>query len=145
MTPNEFKALKPQFADVPDDVIQSYLTMALRIVFDPEDVQALAALTCHLLTLDGLGTGADSEAHADGTAGFQTIRSGDLTLTRFQKQASGSSYADWLRGTQCGTFYALLLKMSRGGPRVARGGPSRPITAYAKDGWPLWVDNGYPV
>jgi hypothetical protein len=145
MTPAQFKVLKPQFASVPDVRVQSYLDMAARIVFDPEDQDAVASLTCHLMTLDGLGTDASSKSFATGAASYQSIKSGQLTLTRFQKAAGGSSYADWLGQTPCGQFYALLLKMARGGPRVARGGPSRCITAYAKDGWPLWVDNGYPV
>jgi hypothetical protein len=145
MTPAQFKVLKPQFASVPDVRVQSYLDMAARIVFDPDDQDALAALTCHLMTLDGLGTDASSKSFATGAASYQSIKSGQLTLTRYQKAAGGSSYADWLGQTPCGQFYALLLKMARGGPRIARGGPSRCITAYAKDGWPLWVDNGYPV
>jgi len=141
LTPSEFKALKPQFANVPDATVEGYLSMSARLVFDPDDADAMAALTCHLMTLDGLGTDAQSESFAEGTASFQTIRSGDLTLTRFQSQSSGSSYVDWLRQTPCGSFYALLLKMTRGGPRVATGGGGRCRTAYAKDGWPLWVDN----
>lgn len=145
MTPAEFKALKPQFSDVADETVQSYLGMAGRIAFDPDDQDALAALTCHLMTLDGLGTDPTSQSFASGDAAFQTIKSGQLTLTRFQKQTNaGTSYQSWLGQTPCGQLYALLLKMARGGPRIARGGPSRCITAYAKDGWPLWVDNGYP-
>jgi hypothetical protein len=146
MTPAQFKALKPQFVSVPDVRVQSYLNMAARIVFDPDDQDAMASLTCHFMTLDGLGTDATSKSFATGAASYQSIKSGQLTLTRFQKAAGeGTSYQSWLGQTPCGQFYALLLKMARGGPRVARGGPSRCITAYAKDGWPLWVDNGYPV
>ena len=145
MTPAEFKALKPQFADVPDATIQAYLTLAERIVFDPEDDAAMASLTCHLLTLDGLGTDPTSASYRTGAAQYQSIKSGQLTLTRYQRDAgSGTSYTSWLGQTPCGQFYALLLKMARGGPRVALGGSGRCITAYAKDGWPLWVDNGYP-
>lgn len=144
MTPAEFKALKPQFAAVPDERVQSYLNLAARIVFDPEDQDALAALTCHLMTLDGLGTDASSKSFATGAASYQSIKSGQLTLTRYQKAAGeGTSYQSWLGQTPCGQFYALLLKMARGGPRIARGGPSSHPSYYAKD-WPMWVDNGYP-
>lgn len=141
MTPTEFKTLKPQFAAVSDDVVVGYISMANRIVFDPDDVDALAALTCHFMTLDGLGTDAQSESFLEGTAEFQSIRSGQLTLTRFQAQSSGSAFGDWLKQTACGRYYAILLKLTRGGPRVARGGGGHCRTAYAKDGWPLWVDN----
>src|SRR5690606_30513857 len=109
-----------------------------------ENDLAVTALTCHLMTLDGLGTDAQSVSWATGEAAYQTIRSGQLTLTRFQKAAGGSSYVDWLGQTGCGQFYALLLRANSGGPRVARGGGGYGRTAYAKDGWPLWVDNGYP-
>ena len=137
MTPAEFKVLKPQFADVPDATIQAYLTLAERIVFDPEDDAAMASLTCHLLTLDGLGTDPTSASYRTGAAQYQSIKSGQLTLTRYQRDAgSGTSYTSWLGQTPCGQFYALLLKMARGGPRVALGGGGRCITAYAKDGWP---------
>lgn len=145
MTPAEFKQLKPQFAAVPDEVVQAYLTLAERIVFDPEDDAAMAALTCHLMTLDGLGTDPTSAGYRTGAAQYQSIKSGQLTLTRYQRDAgSGTSYTSWLGQTPCGQFYAILLKMARGGPRVALGGGGLCRTAYAKDGWPLWVDNGYP-
>lgn len=140
MTPSEFKALKPQFSAVANDRVQSYLDMAARIVFDPEDDQALAALTCHFMTLDGLGTDAQSQSFADGSAEFDSIKSGQLSLTRYRAASTGSTFGDWLARTECGRFYAILLKMSRGGPMIARGGPAHCRTAYAKDGWPLWVD-----
>lgn len=144
VTVAQFKTAKPQFAAVPDATVQAYLDMTAAIVFDPENDLAVTALTCHLMTLDGMGTDAQSQSWSDGSAGFQTIRSGQLTLTRFQKAAGGSSYVDWLGQTGCGQFYALLLRANGGGPRVARGGGGHARTAYAKDGWPLWVDNGYP-
>lgn len=142
VTPAEFKIAKPQFADVPDPTVQAYLDMAAAIVFDPEQDLAVIALTCHLLTLDGLGTDAASQSFASGEAGFQTIRSGQLTLTRFQKAAGNSSYADWLSQTACGQFYALLLRANRSGPRVALGGSGVGTSYYAKD-WPFW-SIGYP-
>lgn len=143
MTPAEFKALKPQFAGVANPTVQGYLDMAARLVFDDEDM-VLAAYTCHLMTLDGLGTDAASADWRSGRARYQTIRSGQLTLTRFQAAYSGSSYLGWLDQTACGQFYAMMLRMARSGPRIARGGGGPGRTAYAKDGWPLWVDNGYP-
>lgn len=137
MTPAEFKALKPQFAAVPDATVQAYLTLAEGIVFDPTNNAAVMALTCHLMTLDGLGTDAESQSFADGSAAFQTIRSGQLTLTRFQRAANGSSYVDWLARTKCGEFYLLMLKGLRGGPRMALGGSGVGTSPYAKD-WPFW-------
>lgn len=147
MTPAQFKTAKPQFAAVPDTKVQAYLDMAARFVdgsWGADQDMAQIAMTCHLMTLDGLGTDAQSQSQASGAAQYQTVKSGLLTLTRFQKAASTSTFKDWLSQTACGQFFAVLLRMNRGGPRVVRGGPSGRITAYAKDGWPLWVDNGYP-
>ena len=137
VTVAQFKTAKQQFAAVPDVRVQAYLDMTAAIVFDPENDLAVTALTCHLMTLDGLGTDAQSQSWSDGSAGFQTIRSGQLTLTRFQKAAGGGSYVDWLGQTACGGFYALLLRANGGGPRVARGGSGVGRSYYAKD-WPFW-------
>lgn len=148
MTPAQFKVRKPQFAAVPDATVQMYLDMAARYVFDTENDDAVAAFACHLMTLDGLGTDAASTSFKTGAASYQSIKSGQLTLTRYQKAAGeGTTYTDWLRQTQCGQFYALLLKMERGGPRVACGGVGRAVSGYAKDawGWPVdaWFPGGY--
>lgn len=148
MTPAEFKALKPQFASVPDETVQMYLDMAARYAFDPDNSDAVSSLACHFMTLDGLGTDATSTSYKTGAASYQSIKSGQLTLTRYQKQAGeGTTWTSWLGQTQCGQFYALLLKMERGGPRVATGGVGRCVTAYSKDayGWPVdaWFPGGY--
>jgi len=145
MTPAEFKARKPQFAAVPDPTVQMYLDMAARYVFDPENDDALAALTCHFMTLDGLGTDAASTSWRTGAASYQSIKSGQLTLTRYQRAAAeGTTWTSWLGQTPCGQFYALLLRMERGGPRVVSGGVGHCRTPYSKDGlgWP--IDGWYP-
>jgi len=140
MTPAEFKARKPQFVAVPDLTVQTYLDMAERYVFDPENDDAVTAFACHLMTLDGLGTDAASQSWKTGAAAYQSIKSGQLTLTRYQKAAdAGTTWTSWLQQTPCGQFYALLLRMARGGPRVVSGGIGRCVTAYSKDqwGWPI--------
>lgn len=145
MTPTEFKTAKPQFTTVPDETVQMYLDMAARYAFDPDNPDAVAALTCHFMTLDGLGTDKSSESFRTGTAEYQSIKSGQLTLTRYQRTAgAGTTWASWLQSSPCGQFYALLLKMERGGPRVVSGGVGFCRTAYSKDGlgWP--IDGWYP-
>src|SRR5690606_15304707 len=121
----------------PDPTVQAYLDMAGQIAFDPANDLAVTALACHLMTPAGLGTDVQSQSWPDGSAGLQTIRSGQLTLTRVQKAAGGASYIDWLGQTACGEFYALLLRANSGGPRVARGGSGVGRSYYAKD-WPFW-------
>lgn len=139
VTPTSFKAAKPQFAAVADPTVQAYLDLAARVVGEgwlAADVDAaLTAYTCHLMTLEGLGTDAASVSFAKGTAEFQTVKSGELTLTRFRSsQPVTTSYSDWLSSTQCGRFFLMLAKMNRGGPRQISI-TTCPPSPYAKD-WP---------
>lgn len=152
LTPARFKELKPQFENVDDAVVQSYLSMGKMFVGTnwPASVyeQAWAAATCHLMTLDGLGTDSQSQDFLDGTAGYQSIKSAELTLTRFQKRAGSSSYEEWLSQTSCGAFYYQLLRLTQSGPRVAIGAKRGCNSGYAKDwplgtgGWPSWWWSG---
>lgn len=141
VTPASFKAAKPQFAAVADPVVQSYIDFAL-VAFvgsgwgDIED-RVTILVVCHLMTLDGLGTDPFSQSFASGTSEYQSVKSGQLTVTRFQKTSSSSTYGDWLQQTPCGRQFYMLLRMNRGGPRVARGGPGHRVSGYAKDLWRL--------
>lgn len=146
VTPAQFKAAKPQFAAVADATVQSYLDMAVRFSDDTwgtDQDLATISITCHMLTLDGLGTDPASVSYASGGSQYQSIRSGQLTLTRYASNSAGDgTYGSWLAQTQCGQFYAILLRMNRGGPRVAYGGVGCGPSPYAKDwlapvyGWP---------
>lgn len=139
LTPAKFKELKPQFADVDDAIVQGYIDMAAIWVdkswVESSYIPAWAALTCHLMTLAGLGTDADSSAHKDGTVGFQTIKSGTLTLTKFAKDSGQSDYKGWITSTPCGQFFYQLLAMNKRGPRVAVVSTAVCPSPYAKD-WP---------
>ncbi len=135
VTPAQFKAAKPQFAAVPDETVQAYLTLSERFTTGDDDATIL--MTCHLMTLDGLGTDAASQSFVTGAAEYQSIRSGQLTLTRYQKAASTGSYGDWLQSTPCGRVFWQLIRATRGGPRVALGGRGGGYSYYAKD-WPLF-------
>lgn len=135
VTPAQFKVAKPQFADVPDETVQAYLDLGALFVDaswgDKQDIGQIAA-TCHLMTLDGLGTDPASQSYATGAASYQSIKSGQLTLTRYQTDMSGR---DWFGQTACGQFYALLARSFRGGPRIASGGGRFRPSGYALD-WP---------
>ncbi|MFC6487361.1 DUF4054 domain-containing protein [Nitratireductor sp. GCM10026969] len=139
VTPAEFKAAKPQFDAVDNATVQQYLDMAALWV-DKSWVAssyrpAIIALTCHLMTLAGLGNDADSSAHKDGTAGFQTIKSGTLTLTKFAKDSNQSDYQRWITSTACGEYFWILFQMNKRGPRVAVVSTGICPSPYAKD-WP---------
>lgn len=145
MTPDAFKTAKPQFADVDNAVIQAFLDLAALLVTDEWPAAyrdaGTVAYTCHLLTLEGLGTDSESVGFADGTAHLQEIRSGSVTLKRFADAAAGSSYSDWLRSTTCGKTFYYMARGIRGGPRLVAT-PTIAPSGYAKDspligGWPL--------
>lgn len=145
LTPAIFKTAKPQFADVDDATIQAYIDMAGQLVdttWTPKGYSsAWIALTCHLMTLDGLGNDAASKGFKAGAAFYSTVRSGALTLSRFRTQAGADRpFQNWLEQTPCGKYYALMLKLNRGGPRVITTGVAPVTSPYAKDyalyGWP---------
>lgn len=137
LTPAAFKTRKPQFAAVDDATVQGYIDMAARMVdtswTEGDYSNAWTAFTCHLMTLDGLGVDAVSQSFASGNSEYQTIKSGELTLTRFKAAGGDGSQWSWLQSTPCGRYYALLLRMNRRGPigiSVACGAGGSP---YAKD------------
>lgn len=137
VTVADFITLKHQFSGVDTAVIQSYLDVASLIIDDswPEAFYRLAipAFTCHLMTIEGLGTDAASTAFAAGFAGMQSIKSGSVTLTRMNFTESVGDPAVWLSSSPCGAYYLQLLRMVRGGPRVAMGATGYGFSAYAKD------------
>lgn len=147
LTPAAFKTAKPQFVDVLDATVQMYIDMAERLVDKSwtagDYTNAWIALTCHFMTLDGLGTDAASKGFKAGAAFYQSIRSGQLSLTRYRQQAGEDTpFTDWLSQTSCGQYYALLLRLNRRGPRVITTGIYPVGSPYAKDhpgptyGWP---------
>lgn len=142
VTPEAFKAAKPQFFDQPDGTIQAYLDLAALWVDDswPDTFYrpAIIAATCHMMTLDGLGTDAESQSFKEGGAQFQSIKTGNVTLTRYASRAEGAgqSFFGWLGSTACGRFLVQLMRRRYGGPLVAMGGISPAgASGYAKD-WP---------
>lgn len=147
VTPAQFKAMKPQFAAVANEAVQLYLNASKRAADESWDEDyyplAITAYACHLMTIDGLGTDAASKSHAKGMADLQTIKSADVTLTRFQRSAETTPYTEWLNSTPCGKQYAFMLRMTKSGPRVAMAASCPAVSGYAKDvplhnayGWP---------
>lgn len=150
LTPEAFKTAKPQFAAVENATVQSYIDMASRLVDTSwaagDYSNAWIALTCHFMTLDGLGTDAASKGFKAGAAFYQTIRSGQLTLTRYRETSSESTdFGTWLKSTPCGNYYYLLLQLNKRGPRVLIGACGPQTSPYAKDqpvpGWGGWPND----
>lgn len=139
LTPAQFKEMKPAFAGLSDAVVQMYLDAAQEVVDESWGEASarlgLAAYACHLMTLDGLGTSAEAKGFLKGTAGYQTIKSADVTLTRFARETTKSEYSEWLGQTQCGAAYQQMVRRLRGGMRVLAVGCDMGVSPYAKD-WP---------
>jgi hypothetical protein len=130
-TAADLKAQFARFADVADATIELWLTRARRMVDDGwcEDDRAFGEmlLGAHYLTLEGLGTGTEAQLAADGLAGMQSIKSGQLSLTR--GGAGADQAAGQLGSTSYGQRFLELLAQNTRGPRVAPTGalPDAPL------------------
>ena len=103
----------PAFAGVDPAVLGRALTEAATRVDTtwttgdyPLGVMLYAA---HVLTLDGLGTGAEATMAAAGALGFQSMQSGSLQLG----QAGGSEGRSVLELTTYGRRFLALLKVNQ--------------------------------
>lgn len=145
ITAARFKVLKPQFAAVSDSVVAEYIALAQVWASgdwaEPVCEQVQAAVVCHVMTLDGLGSDSQSKMFAKGSGEYQTIRTGNVTLTRFRSAAerAGLTTSDWFSQTPCGRMFLVLSRTLNSGPRVAVGSSGDCVSAYAKDlyrdGW----------
>lgn len=139
ITPAELIAAKPQFWGVAVEEIEPYIDLAqIWASGFPDSLCKVVqiAIVCHLLTLDGRGDDADSQAFSSGHGDIQTISSGAVTITRFKaaSQDAGQTTAKWFAQTACGRMFLALARGIKGGPRVAGAG-SRAVSTYAKDAW----------
>lgn len=121
--PDDVAALKaafPAFAGVADATVTFWLVRAGRQVDNSwceEDREfGRQLLACHLMTEQGLGTGAEAEMFAAGAGGFDSLKSGALTLTRSSQNVAGA--AGTYGSTQYGRQFAILARQNRGGARV---------------------------
>ncbi|WP_343711904.1 DUF4054 domain-containing protein [Inquilinus sp.] len=120
-TPADLKARFPAFAAVSDSVVQGALDeAALQVdetwVSEADFRLGRLLLAAHILTLDGLGTGAEAEAAAAGAMGFKRMKSGRLELERFSAADAGGD-GSVLGSTSYGRRFLELLR--RNFPAVA--------------------------
>lgn len=145
ITPTQYKTAKTQFSAVLDAVVQGYIDLAQ--VWASGDwpasvcAQVQIAVVCHLMTLDGLGTDARSKNFASARSEFQTVKSGNVTLTRFRSTAerAGLSTGDWFSQTPCGQQFMVFVRMFKSGARWVGTPTGCGVSTYAKDahrdGW----------
>lgn len=146
-TATELKAKYPAFAAVADDTVTLYIVDANRMVDETwtegDYATAIMLAACHLMVLSGIGAGAEAQVNAQGLSGFQSIRSGSLSLSRGSASDSGGVPKD-LAGSVYGQQFYYLLKKNRPAIAVANGGaPAIGEGAYYPPGaparfWPFW-------
>lgn len=116
----------PRFDSVPDPKVQMALDRAATQVdqswTEGDFAEAQLLYAAGWLTTQGLGGGAEAEAAGAGAAGFRVMKSGQLTLERYDKPSGGSSSADPVLATADGAAFAALRQMNLGGPRTTGGG-----------------------
>lgn len=128
---DQLQSTFPKFAAVDDAVIETWLTEARRDVDSSwcEDDRAMAEmlLAAHLMTLEGLGTGAEAEANAGGMAGLKSVKSGTFQFSRADSETE--SAAGTLGSTSYGRRYLEKLEKNRSGARVTPTGavPQGPL------------------
>ena len=141
ITPTQFKAAKPQFSAVLDAVVLGYIDLAQVWAGGdwPPSVcnQVQIALVCHLMTLDGLGSDQRSRNFASARSDFQTVKTGNVTLTRFRSTAerAGLSTGDWFSQTPCGQQFMVFVRMFMSGARWVGTPTGCGVTGYAKDAY----------
>lgn len=122
-TKDQFIAIFPAFAAVADEAYAFWSARAGRIVEpmqaclgDDADLAAML-LTAHLLTLQGIGTGAEAEMAAQGASGFKRIKSGTIELDRGDAASIGADMGEY-GATSYGQQVFPMLKACLAGPRV---------------------------
>lgn len=140
-TAADLKTRFPEFSTVDDAVVTARIEEAARMVDETwtegDYTLAIELYACHIMALGGLGTGRDSLNYSGQMSNFQTIRSGQLTLTRGSKTGGAGDTGDWYALTSYGTRFWRLLKQNKGGPSVAVTETDAYPSGYAKD-WPFW-------
>ncbi|MGJ0397416.1 MAG: DUF4054 domain-containing protein [Methylocystis sp.] len=120
-TAGDLKARFPAFAAVADAAVTSAITEAQTRVdttwTDQDGPLAIMLYAAHVMTLDGLGVGAEAEMAKAGALGFQTMRSGALTLERKADATGGAGDRSILNETMYGRRFLALLKVNQ--PAVA--------------------------
>lgn len=139
-TPQSIKDRWPAiFGAVSDTTIQIWInTAALQhdtSWLETDYTYAIELLTGHLMIQNGIGAGAQAEANAGGMSVFQTIKSGQLTLTRGATSQDNSGVPSPWNTTQFGIDWYWLARKNRP-PMTVTGGIDGGQSGYAKD-WPM--------
>jgi len=112
-----FKArFAPRFDAVTDPQIQYALDRAVILVdetwIETDRTEGVFLYAAHMLTLDGLGTGAEAEAAAGGLSGFQSVKSGTFSFDRGSGAGAGGGNGSLLASTSFGRRLLELMRLN---------------------------------
>lgn len=131
-TAADLKAAFPRFAAVADATVEFWLERARRKVdqsWTEGDYQmGQMLLACHLMTLEGLGTGTESEINANGLGDFKSVRSGSFSFTRKEGSSGDGDAQGSLGSTGYGRQWYELAVANKGGARLT---PTGTIPDYS--------------
>ena len=136
-TPAYIQALWPSFfADVADATIQAWIDIAATshdtTWLETDYTYGIALLTAHWMIENGIGAGAQAEANAGGMSAYQTIKSGQLSLTRGATSQDNSGVPEQWGSTTFGTQWYWLARKNRPVAAVALGPTYWPYGAGAR-------------
>jgi len=80
---------------------------------------AYCLYVCHALTLNGHGSGVEAKLAAQGLTGFETIRSGELSVSRRASSSQSLESEGPLATTNHGRRFIELRNRLFSGPRIA--------------------------
>lgn len=124
------KAAFTKFASVADSTVEFWLDRARRHVdqswTEGDYAMGQMLLACHLMTLEGLGTGTEAQIAAEGLGDFTSVKSGQFSFTRGESAAAGGS----LGSTSYGRQWLALAKLNRGGARLTPTGSVPTVPLY---------------
>lgn len=128
--PAYIKLRYPDFADVPNAVIQAYIDDCPvdESWLESDYTRAIALWVCHQLSINGIGGDDVAEMAASGVKSFS---SGKLAVSFAGDSSSGGDIGGWDSSKYGAQFY-LLMRQNVGGPRVVSGGGCV-VSGYAKD------------
>ena len=150
-TPQNIKDRWPAiFGAVSDGTIQIWINTAALSVdtswLETDYTVAIELLAAHLMIENGIGAGAQAEANAGGMSAFQTIKSGQLTLSRGTTSQNSDGVPSPWNSTSFGIQWYWLARKNRPIATVAIGDAGIGTSGYAKDvpfegghlNYPLW-------
>lgn len=126
-----FTDIFTEFAGVSDTQFDYWIARAERVIttdFGADQLHATQLLTAHYLTVQGLGTGVESQRSSE-FGGANKVKSGSLELGWGDGgSSSGSSIGS--TGNRYGDEVLAMIKAVRGGPKVTGTGAFPPLVSY---------------